>query len=209
MAAVASPAETNAVLHHVSWRTYESLLEDFADRGSPRLTYDRGTLEIMSPTKRHEELNRILALLVDTACEELGLDVQSLGSMTFRRKDLDRGFEPDSCFYFAKADLVRGKERVDLTVDPPPELVIEIDITTSSVPKDEIYASLGVLEVWRYDGNTLGIGLLQGKSYVESEASAAIPLLTADALFQFVEMSKTATRPQLLRAFRDRLRARR
>jgi Uma2 family endonuclease len=209
MAAVASPAETNVVLHQVSWRTYESLLEDFADRGSPRLTYDQGTLEIMSPTKRHEELNRILALLVDTACEELGLDVQNLGSTTFRRKDLDRGFEPDSCFYFARADLVRGKERVDLSVDPRPELVIEIDITTSSVPKNEIYASLGVLEVWRYDGNALGIGLLLGNRYEESKTSAVIPLLTADALFQFVEMSKTATRPKLLGAFRDWLGSRR
>ncbi len=209
MAVVVGSAETNVVLHYVSWRTYESLLEDFADRGSPRLTYDRGTLEIMSPTKRHEKLNRILALLVDTACEELGMDVESLGSTTFRRKELDRGFEPDSCFYFAKADLVRSKERVDLSVDPPPELVIEIDITTSSVLKDEIYANLGVPEVWRYDGNALHIRVLEGKGYVESKESAVIPILTTDALSRFVEMSKTATRPELLRAFRDWLGSRR
>jgi Uma2 family endonuclease len=201
--AIASPAETNVVLQSVSWRTYESLLEDFADKSSPRLTYDRGTLEIMSPTKRHEELNRILALLVDTACEELGVDVQNLGSTTFRRQDLDRGFEPDSCFYFAKASLLRGKDRVDLSVDPPPELVIEIDITTSSIRKDEIYASLGVLEVWRYDGRALHIGRLEGKKYVVSKASAVIPILTADALARFLRMSETATRPKLLRAFRD------
>lgn len=207
MTTIMSPPDTSVVLRHVSWRTYESLLEDFADRGSPRLTYDRGTLEIMSPTKQHEELNRILALLVDTACEELGLDVQSLGSTTFRREDLERGFEPDSCFYFAHAGQVRSKERIDLTVDPPPELVIEIDITASSLLKESIYAKLGVPEIWRYDGRVLSIGRLEGEGYVESRASAVLPVLTADALSRFLETSKTSTRPELLRSFRDWIRS--
>ncbi len=162
----------------------------------------------MSPTKQHEEFNRILALLVDTASDELGLDVQSLGSTTFRREDLDRGFEPDSCFYFAEAERVRRKKTVDLSVDPPPELVIEVDITSSSLPKDSIYANLGVPEVWRYDGEALRIGLLDGANYVESEKSAVIPILTAEALSQFVELSGTATRPELLRTFREWIRSR-
>ena len=204
-----SPPDTSVALHDISWRTYESLLEDFVDRSSPRLTYDRGTLEIMSPTKQHEEFNRILALLVDTASDEMALDVQSLGSTTFRREDLDRGFEPDSCFYFAEAGGVRRKEKVDLSVDPPPELVIEIDITSSSLRKDSIYATLGVPEVWRYDGHTLRIGLLDGGNYVESKESAVIPILTADALSQFVQLSRTATRPELLRTFREWIRSRR
>ncbi len=155
MATVMSTPDTSVVLHDVSWRTYESLLKDFVDRSSPRLTFDRGTLEIMSPTKQHEEFNRILALLVDTASDELGLDVQSLGSTTFRREDLDRGFEPDSCFYFAEAGRVRRKKKVDLSFDPPPELVIEVDITSSSLPKDSIYATLGVPEC------DLGVALLE------------------------------------------------
>ncbi|GMR22282.1 MAG: Uma2 family endonuclease [Acidobacteriota bacterium] len=209
MATVIGPSGVDVMLHDVSWRTYESLLEDFVDRSSPRLTYDQGTLEIMSPTKQHEELNRILALLVDTASDELGLDVQSLGSTTFRREDLGRGFEPDSCFYFAEAARVRGKESVDLSVDPPPELVIEIDITSSSLPKDSIYATLGVPEVWRYDGSALRIGLLDGGNYVESTKSAVISILTADALSRFVELSGTATRPELLRTFREWIRSRR
>ncbi len=162
----------------------------------------------MSPTKQHEEFNRILALLVDTASDELGLDVQSLGSTTFRQEDLDRGFEPDSCFYFAEAAHVRGKEIVDLSIDPPPELVIEIDITSSSLPKDSIYATLGVPEVWRHDGNALRIGLLDGGNYVESMESAVIPILTADALSRFVDLSRTATRPELLRTFREWIRSR-
>ena len=209
MATVMSTPDTSVVLHDVSWRTYESLLKDFVDRSSPRLTFDRGTLEIMSPTKQHEEFNRILALLVDTASDELGLDVQSLGSTTFRREDLDRGFEPDSCFYFAEAGRVRRKKKVDLSFDPPPELVIEVDITSSSLPKDSIYATLGVPEVWRYDGKALRIGLLDGGNYVESKESAVIPILTADALSQFVELSATATRPKLLRTFREWIRSRR
>lgn len=209
MATVLSPLQTSVVLRDVSWRTYESLLEDLADRSSPRLTYDRGTLEIMSPTKQHEKFNRALALLVDTACDELGLDVESLGSTTFRREDLQRGFEPDSCFYFANAGLIRSREKIDLSVDPPPELVIEIDITSSSLPKDSIYANLGVPEVWRYDGRTLRIGRLEAGDYIEFPESVALPVLTVEALTRFVELSKTAKRPELLRAFREWMRTRR
>ena len=208
MATVMSPPGGDVVLYDVSWRTYESLLNDFVDRSSPRLSYAQGTLAIKSPTKQHEEFNRVLALLVDTASDELGLDVQSLGSTTFRREDLGRGFEPDSCFYFAKAAHVRGKDKVDLSIDPPPELVIEIDITSSSLPKDTIYATLGVPEVWRYDGNVLRIGLLVDGNYVESKESAVISLLTADALSRFVQLSGTATRPELLRTFREWIRSR-
>ena len=207
MATAISPPQSGLVLHQVSWRTYESLLEDYADRSSPRFAYDRGTLEIMSPTKQHEEFNRILAFLVETACGDLGLDVQSLGSTTFRREDLERGFEPDSCFYFASASLVRSKEKLDLTVDPPPELVIEIDITSSSLDKDAIYAGLGVTEVWRYDGRTLHIGRLESGEYVEVENSGVLPALSADALSRYVTLSKTMTRPELLRSFREFLRS--
>ena len=98
---------------------------------------------------------------------------------------------------------------MDLSFDPPPELVIEVDITSSSLPKDSIYATLGVPEVWRYDGKALRIGLLDGGNYVESKESAVIPILTADALSQFVELSATATRPELLRTFREWIRSRR
>ena len=132
MATVLSPPEQSVVIANVSWRTYVNLLEDLAESSTPRLTFDRRTLEIMSPTKKHERLNRVLAQLVEVLTDELGLDMENLGSTTFKREDLERGFEPDSCFYFEQAELVRSKEELDLSVDPSPELVIKIDVTSTS-----------------------------------------------------------------------------
>ena len=201
MTTVLIPPDQNVVLHNVSWRTYVHLLEDLADSSSPRLTFDRGTLEIMSPTKEHERFNRVLAQLVEVLTKELRIDMENLGSMTFKREDLERGFEPDSCFYFEHASSVRSKKELDFSVDPPPELVIEIDITSASIQKDSLYAQLGVPEVWRYDGNELRIGRLAGDGYAASEKSHVLPLLTARALSDFLEKSRSMTRPELLDAF--------
>ncbi len=207
--ATLSPPDQSVVITSVSWRTYVNLLEDLAESSMPHLTFDRGTLEIMSPTKKHERLNRVLSQLVEVLTDELGIDMENLGSTTFKREDLERGFEPDSCFYFEQAELVRSKEELDLSLDPSPELVIEIDVTSSSNNKghkDPIYAQLGVREVWRYDGNELRIGKLAGKGYVASETSGALPLLTATVLSQFLERSRTATRPELVKSFRQWIR---
>ena len=201
-----SPPEQSVVIANVSWRTYVNLLEDLAESSSPRLTFDRRTLEIMSPTRKHERLNRVLAQLVEVLTDELGIDMENLGSTTFKREDLERGFEPDSCFYFEQAALVRSKEELDLSVDPSPELVIEIDVTSTSIHKDPIYAQLGIREVWRYDGNALRIGKLVGEGYVASETSKALPLVTATVLSQFLESSRTATRPELVKSFRQWIR---
>jgi len=162
----------------------------------------------MSPTKEHERFNRVLAQLVEVLTKELRMDMENLGSMTFKREDLERGFEPDSCFYFEHASAVRSKEVLDLSVDPPPELVIEIDITGSSIQKDSLYAQLGVAEVWRYDGNELRIGRLAGNGYSRSEKSAVLPLLTARALTDFLDKSRSMARPELLDAFEAWLRQR-
>lgn len=206
MATVWSPPEQSVVIANVSWRTYVNLVEDLAESSTPRLTFDRRTLEIMSPTKKHERLNRVLAQLVEVLTDELGLDMENLGSTTFKREDLERGFEPDSCFYFEQAELVRSKEELDLSVDPSPELVIEIDVTSTSIHKDPIYAQLGVREVWRYDGDELRIGKLVGEAYVASETSEALPLVTATVLSQFLERSRTVRRPEFVKSFRQWIR---
>lgn len=202
MATVLSSPHSSVVLDNVSWKTYVSLVEDFSDNSAPRLTYDRGKLEIMSPTKEHERLNRVLAQLVEILTAELGIDMENLGSTTFKREDLGRGFEPDSCFYFKHAELVRSREELDLSIDPAPELVIEIDITSPSVVKDPIYARLGVAEVWRFDGAELRILALEGDQYVASERSLALPPLTASVLTRFVKESRDTSRPKLVAAFR-------
>jgi len=163
----------------------------------------------MCPLPEHEECNRTLALLVEVLAEEMHIDVRNFGSTTFRRTDLARGFEPDSCFYIQHEADISGKSTIDLTVDPPPDLVIEVDITRSSLDKFPIYAQLGVPEVWRYDGQRLSIYSLMAEGYVESEVSLALPLLTGPWLSEVLIQSKTMKRTALLRSFRTWVRQQR
>jgi Uma2 family endonuclease len=206
MATTTTPdvANQQVVLSNVSWETYEMLLEDLEGRSAPRLTYDRGQLEIMSPTPEHERLNRRINLIVDIVAAELDIRVDVLGSTTFRREDIDRGFEPDSCFYVAKADRVRGKKRIDLGKDPAPDLVIEIDITSSSIPKMPIFAHFGVPEVWQYDGSSLRMSKLEGNEYVSIDRSLAFPIITSRVLEDFLAKSQEwEDHPRLVRFIRD------
>src|SRR5438045_4955835 len=155
MATVLSTPNQRVVMDDISWETYEQLLADFAESSGYRLSYDGGTLEIMSPLEEHEESNRTLNLLVEAVAEEREIEIRNLGSTTFKRQDLGKGFEADSCFYIQNFERVRGKRRIDLLTDPPPDLVIEIDVTSPSLPKLPIFAQLGIPEVWRYDGQRL------------------------------------------------------
>jgi Uma2 family endonuclease len=209
MATTVSALDRTMVLENVSWRTYEQLLADLADSSAPRMTYDRGVLELMSPTHEHERLNRMLAQLVEVIAEELEVEIENLGSSTFRREDLERGFEPDSCFYIRNVESVRGKRRLDLTKDSPPDLVIEIDITSHSINKIPIYAQMGVPEVWRYDGKLFRIDLLEGKAYVSSDSSRAFPILKVEVVSDFLERSRTSSRLSLLKSLRAWIRERR
>ena len=203
METVKSPAEQKVILYDVSWETYGRLLEDHLDSSAPRFTFDRGMLEIMSPSPEHEKFNRRIAQLVLAFTEQMDIESEDLGSTTFRREDLERGFEPDSCFYIQNEAQVRGKDRIDLTVDPPPDLVIEIDITNPSINKLPIYAQLRVPEVWRYDGKKLEILKLQSDGYVESRASVALPALSSSTLSRLIERSKSTRRTVWLREVRE------
>lgn len=192
MQAVQAPPEQRMILSNISWETYERLLADHENSSAPRFTYDRGMLEIMSPNPEHEETNRQLAQVVSILAEERSINIRGLGSTTFRREDLERGFEPDSCFYIQNEGRVRGKKRIDLSVDPPPDLVIEVDIISPSLDKFSIYARLGVPEVWSYDGEGLRIHeLAEDAGYTEVQRSAVLPVLTADVLTKFVERGTT------------------
>ena len=202
-----APAEQRVIVQNVSWATYEKLLADLANQSSTRLTYDRGTLEIMSPLPEHERYNRILALLIEMLADAMGIDVEDLGSTTFRRADLARGFEPDSCFYVQHEADIRGKAVIDLAVDPPPDLVIEVDITSGSLNKFPLYAQIGVPEIWHCDGEQVRIHTLVAGGYVESATSRALPLFTSTALSEFLHQGTTMPRTALLRAFRTWMRA--
>jgi Uma2 family endonuclease len=207
MEIVKSPPEQRVLLRNVSWETYERLLEEREERRSPRFFYDRGVLEIVSPSARHDRISRIVAWLVEELAAEASLDVDNVGSATFRREDLVRGFEPDECFYFGDAARrVRGKDDVDLQgEDPPPDLVFEVDLTSSSLSKFPIYAALGVPEVWRYDGRRMAVFALSGElpaegaweaeGYTEVAESSIFPSLTGEVLSRFVERGASLERP--------------
>jgi len=203
MATVLIPSEQRVLLHNISWETYERLLAAQQDASAPRFTYDRGRLEIMSPSAEHEQFKEVITLLVNVTAEERAVDVEGFGSTTFRRADLERGFEPDACFYIEHVKRVRGKAHLDLTVDPPPELVIEIDITHPSLNKFLIFAQLGVPEVWRYDGRQLRIFRLTGTEYVESDESAVLPPLSSAIISHFIAESRRLERPTWLRGLRS------
>jgi Uma2 family endonuclease len=203
-----SPVAQRILLSNVSWATYERLLADHLDSSVPHFTYDRGLLEIVSPNPEHEKINRTLNLFVEVVAEELGLDTENLGSTTFRREDLKRGFEPDTCFYVQNEERIRGKTRLDLTVDPPPDLVVEIDITSPSLDKFPIYARIGVPEVWRYDGKKVTIFRLEGEYYAEASESSTLPIVSSEVLSSFVEDSKVLGRATWLRRVREWVRKR-
>jgi Uma2 family endonuclease len=190
MTAIQSPQQQTLILHDISWETYERLLADHADRSAPRFTYDQGALEIMSPVPEHERYRWALERLVEIVAERRGLDYVNLGSTTFKREDIQRGFEPDGCFYIRHAAEMKARDRIDLSVDPPPELVIEVAITHTSLSKLPIFAQFGVTEVWRYDGERFDVWVLEEGRYAPSERSDLLPIISADAISRLLEEGK-------------------
>lgn len=199
MVTVAGPSTTRAeeriVLAHVAWDTYERLLADDEGRRFPRFTYDRGVLEIMSPSPPHEEDALTLNLLIETVAAVIGVPIRRLGSTTYRRKDLERGFEPDASFYVRNEARMRVRRQVDLSVDPPPDLVLEMEVSRSVLDKLALLASMGVPEVWRSDGEQVAILVLTAGRYREATAGLAFPALTSEVVTRFLAQSRTMPSP--------------
>lgn len=200
------PEGGSLIVPNVSWQEYERLLDQLGDSNAVRVSYYRGRLEAMSPLPEYEIYKELLSHLGRAVADETGDDLESLGSTTFRKESLVGGTEPDTCFYVLNAQRIIGKNEIDLGQDPPPDVVVEIDITSSSTTKHEFYAGIGVPEIWRYDGARLQIFHLTEQGYVESSNSRAFPLLTADRLTQTLEQSKTEGQSAALRQFRKWLR---
>jgi Uma2 family endonuclease len=198
------PGGATLVLHQVSWEDYELLLAEFAERHL-RATYDAGTLEIMSPLSGHETYARFVDALVIEFCDASNLEVESLGSTTWKRRLLGRGAEGDSCYYIRNARKIIGKRKVDLEADPPPDIVVEIDTTSKSLKKLSIYAAFSVPEVWRYDGKSMQIYELKSGKYVKISHSRILPGLTGAILSEFLEMMKTEGNTRSRHAFRRRI----
>ncbi|MBI5366155.1 MAG: Uma2 family endonuclease [Planctomycetes bacterium] len=200
-------AEQRFLLAAANWSIYGRLLDALDDR-HVFVTYDRGRLELMSPSPEHETHKSLLRRLIETLVLELDIDIRSGGSMTFRREDIDRGLEPDECYWILNEPRVCDHMDVDLTRDPPPDLAVEIDVTSSSIDRQPIYAALGVPEVWRYDGTRLQVLLLQPDGhYRDSQRSSSFPFLPLPEFEQFLTVAIPLKENERVRRFRDWVRS--
>ncbi|MEA5580958.1 Uma2 family endonuclease [Nodularia harveyana UHCC-0300] len=193
-----------AILPNISWDTFETILAEMGDNRATRLVYDHGTLEIMTPLMPYEYNNRLLEHLVFALAEELNLKLKSTGSVTCKRQDLQRGVEPDSSFYIQNEPVMRSKQNLDLSQDPPPDLVIEVDYTSASIDRLPIYLALGVPEVWRYDEPVMQIYQLREGVYIPCDVSltfAHLPLTTQ--IPRFLQESLKIGEIPMIRSFRD------
>ena len=197
-------AETRTVMENIRWETFVELADQ--RRGSvPRMSFDEGVLELMSPRRQHENIGSLIGRFVETYTEVLGIEVQSVASTTFKRKDLQKAFEADESYYIEHAEQIRPKEEIDLTIDPPPDLVIEVEITSSAIHKLKLFAAMGVPEVWRHDGEQLQMFVLENGQYEPINSSRALPGLTSSTINSLLEKRFDIGETALIREFRQTL----
>src|ERR671932_979349 len=195
------PPGQRVLLSDVSWQEFEAILEDLGEHRSSRVAYDNGILEIMTPLPEHETGKVIIGDLVKALLEELDIESWSMGSTTFKNQEMLKGIEPDDCFYIQNEAIVRGKDRLDLTVDPPPDLALKIDVTSRTHPS--IYEALGVPELWRFENSKLQINILQNGKYVKCESSPNFPNIPLiEIIPQYLSQCKTVGRNKTMKAFR-------
>ncbi len=187
----------------VRWMQYEQLLRDLSETSSVRIFYDQGRMEIMSPIPAHEKPVKILHTLITTLRDALDINIESLGSSTLKEELTSKGAEPDDSFYIQNAAAVIGKEDLDLQHDPPPDLIIESDLTSSSLDRFAIYAGLGVAEIWRVFNRRVEIWLLNDLAYSESENSRAFPFLTIEALNEYLTLGLIEGERKAAKKFRE------
>lgn len=199
-------SEGRVILRKVSWQTFKALMTDVGDDRAWRIAYDQGVLEIRMPLLKHEEPKRLIESFVEAAVDELEIELRSLGALTLEREDLTRAVEPDSCFYIQNEALVRNREEINLANDPPPDLVLESDYTSSSLNKFTIYSAIGVPELWRYRNQTLQVYQLVEEKYQLTDKSVAFPFLPIAEIPGLIEQSKTIGQRAAVRLFKARIR---
>lgn len=197
-------AETRTVLENVRWETFVELAEQ-RPGSVPRMTFDEGVLELMSPRRQHENIGSLIGRVVETYTEVMGIEIQTVASTTFKRKDLQKAFEADESYYIEHAEQIRPREEIDLTIDPPPDLVIEVEITSSAIQKLKLFAAMGVPEVWRHDGERLQMYCLQEGEYRQIDASQSMPGLTVAMVDSVLEERFEFGETALVRRFRQSL----
>lgn len=200
--------ERRIVLSGISWEVYEQLREN-EENWHVRMAYDNGRLELMSPSPDHEGITKLIARMIETFLEETGVSHRSLRSTTWKRRELGKGCEGDECYYILNHHRVRQRRKVDLTVDPPPDLVIETEVSHSALSKLGIYSALGVPEIWRWRKTGLtAYSLGPDGKYTEREFSLNLPKLRVKDLEPFVDFERAADELIWIRDFRNWVRER-
>jgi Uma2 family endonuclease len=196
--------EQRTLLRNITWQTFLDLC-DQREGSVPRMTYDRGDLELLSPRSQHEELGRFIGRIVETFTEQKGIDIRSVASTTFKRHDLTRAFEADESYYIQNVESIWRKEEVDLAIDPPPDLVIEVELTSSAIAKMPLFAAMGIPEVWRHDGSCLKMLSLVDMEYQAIDESVQLPGLTAAMIDNVLSKRFQIGETRLIRQFRQSL----
>lgn len=197
-----TPTETRVLLHNISWQTFKTMLAEMGCERNSRLAYDNGTIEIMTPLMPHESSNRLIEVFVGVLCEELGLEIRRAGSLTLTRDDLEKGAEPDSSYYIQNELLLRDKENIDLAIDPPPDLILEVEYSRSAIDKLRLYAAMGIPEFWRYNGSVLRIYTLEAGQYLEVQTSPTFAPVLVKEIPRFIQEAKKNGEIAASRAFR-------
>jgi Uma2 family endonuclease len=192
----------SVLLRGISWETYQALVRELEAQPGKRLSYEHGLLEIFMPLPPHEKNKKYAARFVEILTEEWGIEICSLGSCTWSRQDLAKGVEADECYYIQHEAMIRGKVVIDLMIDPPPDLVIEIDITSPSIPRLPLYAVLKIPEVWQFDGTHMTFFCLDEGEYRRQEQSRALPLVKPDILETWLVQAMTMGETSWARALR-------
>ncbi len=177
--ATLTAVEVPTLVIRATWETYERILDENPHRPGLRIAFDGNYLEFMSPSTRHEKQNRRLQTLIDVLAEELAIDVESVGSLTLKRSDLERGFEPDSSFYVQSLPAVEEVEEVDLEIHPPPDLTIEVEVSRGAINRFAIFAELGIPEVWTVRESRVTFHILRERGYEVTGRSLAFPILSS------------------------------
>jgi len=180
-----APGENRVAFQGMDWVAYQQIKALLSERTRARLTYDRGTLEITMPSELHEFYARLIERFIVILVVELGLKIKTLGSTTLDREDLERGAEPDNGYYIQNQAQVAGRP-INLEIDPPPDLVVEVDINHTDIDKNALYAAMGVREFWRFNGKVWRIYQLESGEYVERDRPPTFPIISKDELYQFL-----------------------
>ncbi len=173
------------ILHGVTWEQYCDFRDDPANNGV-RMSYADGDLLLMTTGHLHERISHILSVILLAWAQHSDARIMGFGRWTLQQELKEKGLEADNCYYSRHIPQVQEKEALDLKVDPPPDLAIEIDVTTHSQLKFDIYASLGVPEVWVWEENRIAVHQLSEGEYQPSLESIELPGFPLKMAAQFV-----------------------